>query len=124
MTMTPTFAPCWRKDLHVPRSEYAWCKEAQLKLREAMYASFTSVDALLTPAATGPAPDAATTGDPLFNSPWSFTGLPTVCFPAGRADGLPLGIQLVGAPWSESGLLATAAWCESVLGFEVGEPPL
>jgi Asp-tRNA(Asn)/Glu-tRNA(Gln) amidotransferase A subunit family amidase len=105
--------------------EYARCKEVQRQLREDMLACFTNTDALLTPATTGPAPDAATTGDPLFNSPWSFTGLPTVCFPGGRApDGLPLGIQLVGAPWSESRLLSTAAWCESAFGFEAGEPPL
>ena len=106
-------------------AEYARSKEAQRHLREDMLACFTNADALLTPATPGPAPDAATTGDPLFNSPWSFTGLPTVCFPGGRVpDGLPLGIQLVGAPWSESGLLSAAAWCESALGFEVGEPPL
>jgi Asp-tRNA(Asn)/Glu-tRNA(Gln) amidotransferase A subunit family amidase len=37
---------------------------------------------------------------------------------------LPLGIQLVGAPWSENGLLTVAAWCEDVLGFEAAEPAL
>ena len=80
---------------------------------------------LLTPAATGPAPDAATTGDPLFNSPWSYTGLPTICFPGGRSlDGLPLGIQLVGTPWSENGLLAVAAWCEDVVALDAAEPAL
>ena len=55
-------------------------------------------------------PDAATTGDPAFNSPWSYTGLPTVSLPAGwSADGLPLAIQLVGPPWQEAELLAAAA---------------
>ena len=33
------------------------------------------------PATTRSAPDAATTGDPAFNSPWSYTGLPVVSFP-------------------------------------------
>jgi aspartyl-tRNA(Asn)/glutamyl-tRNA(Gln) amidotransferase subunit A len=83
------------------------------------------VDALLTPATTGPAPDAATTGDPAFNSPWSYTGLPTVSFPAGwSADGLPLAIQLAGPAWSEADLLAVAAWCEGVLGVPEKEPPI
>jgi Asp-tRNA(Asn)/Glu-tRNA(Gln) amidotransferase A subunit family amidase len=119
----PNIRALLEEGLACPALEYAWCKEAQLKLREAMRACFTRVDALLTPATPGPAPDAATTGDPVFNSPWSYTGLPTVCFPAGRSpEGLPLGVQLVGAPWSENGLLAIAAWCENVLGFEIGEP--
>ena len=89
-----------------------------------MLSCFDGVDALLTPATTGPAPDMATTGDPIFNSPWSFTGLPTVSLPAGRnPEGMPLGIQLVGRPWDEAELLAAAAWCEEVLGFARIEPP-
>ena len=41
-----------------------------------------------------------TTGDPVFNSPWSFTGLPTASFPiAFSPDGLPLSLQLVGRHW-------------------------
>jgi aspartyl-tRNA(Asn)/glutamyl-tRNA(Gln) amidotransferase subunit A len=111
--------------LACPAPEYVRCKEAQRRLRGEMLPCFTDIDALLTPATTGPAPDAATTGDPLFNSPWSFTGLPTVCFPAGRSrEGLPLGIQLVGGPWSENGLLTVAAWCEDAAGLEAAEPAL
>ena len=48
------------------------------------------VDALVTPATLGPAPDPSTTGDPAFNSPWSYLGFPTVSFPIGfSADGCP-----------------------------------
>ena len=55
------------------------------------------VDAMVTPAALGAAPDPSTTGDPAFNSPWSLLGLPTVSFPIGfSADGLPLAVQLIG----------------------------
>ena len=86
-----------------------------------MEACFAGVDALLTPAAPGRA-DAATTGDPAFNSPWSYTGLPTVCSPARSPEGLPLGLQLVGRAWGEADLLAAAAWCEDALGFQLGEP--
>jgi aspartyl-tRNA(Asn)/glutamyl-tRNA(Gln) amidotransferase subunit A len=103
-------------------SEYARCKEHQRQLTQAMMACFGGVDALLTPATTGPAPDADTTGNPAFNSPWSYTGLPTVSLPAGRSpDGLPLAVQLVGPPWMEGELLAVAAWCEQAL--EVPDPP-
>jgi aspartyl-tRNA(Asn)/glutamyl-tRNA(Gln) amidotransferase subunit A len=104
--------------------DYARCKEHQRRLSREMRACFVGVAALLTPAAPGPAPDAATTGDPVFNSPWSYTGLPTVCFATGRdADGMPLGIQLVGRRWGEADLLAAAAWCERRVGIALGEPP-
>ena len=121
----PNIRALIEEGLACPAPVYARARLLQTKLREEMLACFANVDALLTPATTGPAPDAATTGDPLFNSPWSFTGLPTVCFPAGRSpDGLPLGLQLVGAPGSEDGLLTVAAWCEDSLEYAVAEPAL
>jgi len=72
------------------------------------------------PAAVGPAPGPQTTGDPRFNSPWSYAGCPALNLPCGLSrDGLPLGVQVVdGLPWDENGLTATALWCEEVLGFE------
>ncbi len=74
------------------------------------------VDALVTPAALGAAPDPSTTGDPVFNSPWSLLGLPTVSFPIGlSADGLPLAVQLVGRTGFDLALLRTAEWCETVI---------
>jgi aspartyl-tRNA(Asn)/glutamyl-tRNA(Gln) amidotransferase subunit A len=110
--------------LACPAPEYARAKEHQRELSRDMLACFEGVDVLLTPATRGPAPDAATTGDPAFNSPWSYTGLPTVCLPAGwSAEGLPLAIQLVGRPWHEAELLAAAAWCEQALALEPREPP-
>ena len=67
------------------------------------------VDALVTPAALGAAPDPSTTGDPVFNSPWSLLGLPTVSFPIGlSADGLPLAVQLIGRARFDLHLLRTA----------------
>jgi Asp-tRNA(Asn)/Glu-tRNA(Gln) amidotransferase A subunit family amidase len=111
--------------LSCPGPEYANCKQQQLELSTAMLACFAEADVLLTPATIGPAPDAATTGDPAFNSPWSYTGLPTVSVPAGwDGEDLPLAIQLVGRPWGEADLLAAAVWCEQTLGLDRREPPL
>ena len=114
------YGPCvtalLEEGLSCPAPEYASCRHHQHRLRAEMAACFASVDALLMPATTTPAPDAATTGDPAFNSPWSYTGLPVVSFVAGRtAGGLPLSLQLVGPAWGEAGLLAAAAWCEEAL---------
>jgi Asp-tRNA(Asn)/Glu-tRNA(Gln) amidotransferase A subunit family amidase len=41
--------------------------------------------------------------------PWSLTGFPAVSVPCGWADGLPIGMQLVAAPWRED--LVVAAGC-------------
>jgi Asp-tRNA(Asn)/Glu-tRNA(Gln) amidotransferase A subunit family amidase len=73
--------------------------------------------ALVTPATVGPAPDPSTTGDPIFNAPWSYTGQPTISIPIGLSpDGLPLALQLVGTSFqSDDDLFQTALWCEDVL---------
>lgn len=47
----------------------------------------------------------------------SVTGLPAVSVPAAiDGDGLPIGAQLIGAPWSESRLIGIAAAVEQALG--------
>ncbi len=119
----PNIRQLLEEGIRCPAPEYARCKEHQKQLTREMLACCHEVDALLCPATPGPAPDAATTGDPAFNSPWSYTGLPCVSLPGGlSADGLPLCMQLVGPSWKEARLFGVAAWCEHVLGFEPGEP--
>ena len=52
-----------------------------------------------------------------YAAPWNIAGLPALVVPVGiRPDGLPLGVQLVGPPGSESLLLAVAGQ------FEVAAP--
>jgi aspartyl-tRNA(Asn)/glutamyl-tRNA(Gln) amidotransferase subunit A len=119
----PRIRDLLEEGLTCPAPEYTQCKRHQRELKAAMKACLDGVDVLLTPATTGPAPDAATTGDPLFNSPWSYTGQPTVAIPAGWSDeGLPLGIQLVGGAWQEAKVLRAAAWCEQALAVEQRTP--
>jgi aspartyl-tRNA(Asn)/glutamyl-tRNA(Gln) amidotransferase subunit A len=121
----PNIRGLLEEGLACPAPEYARCKDHQRELTTAMSACFEGLDALLMPATTGPAPALATTGDPAFNSPWSYTGLPNVSLPAGRsADGMPLAIQLAGPAFGEAGLFVAAAWCERVLGWELRAPPL
>ena len=76
----------------------------------------------LSPATVSSAPPfaARSTGDPQFNSVWSFSGLPTCGVPACLGeDGLPLGLQL-GAARESFELFQAAAWCEAVLEFPGG----
>jgi len=79
----------------------------------------------LTPATVTAAPAGLeSTGDPKFNSPWSYAGLPTVTIPCGlTANGMPCGLQLIGPRNGEALLLSLADWCESTLAFEA-TPPL
>jgi aspartyl-tRNA(Asn)/glutamyl-tRNA(Gln) amidotransferase subunit A len=105
--------------------DYVRAREHQKELRADMDSYVKDYHALLCPATTGPAPGLQTTGNPVFNSPWSYTGLPTVSLPAGLApDGMPLAIQLVGAWWGEKELSQVAGWCEEGLaGRFPGAPP-
>jgi len=102
--------------LSCPAPEYARAQEHKARLTAAMWDLVHRDNVLLCPATTGPAPRADTTGDPAFNSPWSYTGLPTISIQTGYfADGLPLAIQLVAGPNREDVLFSVAAWCEKRL---------
>jgi amidase len=58
---------------------------------------------------------------PMFN----LTGQPAIALPAGfGADGLPLGVQLVGRPGDEATLFALAAQLESARPWAQARPPL
>lgn len=85
------------------------------------------VQAYLTPAALGPAPDRSTTGDPAFNSYWSFLGTPTVSIPCGQSSGgLPMAVQLAVSQRSTLALFELANACEHVIeqaGLGVGPLP-
>ncbi len=121
----PNVRQLLEEGLRCPATDYYRAKEHQRQLRDDILPSLSGCDALITPATPGPAPNASTTGDPVFNAPWSYTGLPTVSLPAAFTEaGLPLSIQLVGAPWSEPRLFAVARWCEQRLALERRQPPL
>jgi len=70
--------------------------------------------AIITPPAAGEAPASlSVTGDPSFCSIWTLMGTPAITIPTGKGpNGLPLGLQLVGAVDEDNYLLSTAAWCE------------
>jgi Asp-tRNA(Asn)/Glu-tRNA(Gln) amidotransferase A subunit family amidase len=69
-------------------------------------------DAILTPAALGTAPKGLdSTGDPSFCTLWTLAGLPALSLPLLHgANGLPLGVQLVGRRSFDARLLRTARW--------------
>lgn len=76
-----------------------------------------AVDAVLVPSAVGEAPEGLqSTGDALFNRPWTTIGVPAITLPnsTGR-NGLPVGIQLVAPYGTDERLIAVADWVEGAL---------
>jgi len=68
-------------------------------------------DAIVTLSAPGIAPKGMATGNPVFNSLWTLTGLPAITLPLLKGEaGLPIGVQLVGAAGEDARLLRTANW--------------
>jgi Asp-tRNA(Asn)/Glu-tRNA(Gln) amidotransferase A subunit family amidase len=69
------------------------------------------IDLWICPSALGPAPDGIqSTGSPNMNLVWTHAGMPVVTLPAEKAqNGLPLGLQLIGAFGTDEYLLA---WCQ------------
>jgi Asp-tRNA(Asn)/Glu-tRNA(Gln) amidotransferase A subunit family amidase len=70
-----------------------------------------SHSAIITLAAPGIAPKTlASTGNPAFNVPWTYLGHPCVTLPLLEVDGMPIGVQLIGARRDDARLLRTAQW--------------
>jgi Asp-tRNA(Asn)/Glu-tRNA(Gln) amidotransferase A subunit family amidase len=84
-------------------------------LNEGFAEIFERFDALVTPAAPGTAPKGlGSTGDPAFCTLWTLLGTPAVTLPLMQgANGLPLGVQLVGPKHGDARLLRTARWLSS-----------
>lgn len=114
----PQVAKLIREGLNTPAVEYAEALEQQENnFRFFMNELSAPFDALICPATPTAAPASrASTGDPRFNSPWSFSGQPTVSFPIGLdAAGMPLAMQLVGQLFADEPLIHTGAWCQRVV---------
>ncbi len=79
---------------------------------------FERCDAILTPAVAGTAPPGlASTGDPSFCTLWTLCGMPALALPLLQgANGLPLGVQLVGQRHHDARLLRTARWLVTQVG--------
>lgn len=112
----PNLSALIEEGLATSPEDYHTAIEHQDRFKQNVRQLFHGVDAILVPATVTTAPTSETTGDPRFNSPWSYGGVPTVNIPCGVAeDGLPVGMQFVGGEFSEPALLRIAEWAERAL---------
>lgn len=125
--MARCYYPYWRKSAAALSSEvlaaieegneilardYIAALDVPKVLSAALEEIFGRCDAIICPAALGPAPEGLeSTGDPLFNGLWTLTGHPAVTLPLLRSSNdLPMGVQLVGERGNDARLLRTANW--------------
>lgn len=105
---------------------YTKAQKVRRLIAEDFKKAFETVDIILTPTA----PSAAfgigdNTDDPVtmwlndvFTIPTSLAGLPGLSLPAGlSADGLPMGLQLIGRPFDEETVFKVAGVMETAAGF-------
>ena len=103
----------------VPAVTYVQAQRIREKFRDAMLEAVSGYDAVIGPTTPSAPGDPSTTGNPVFQVPWTSCGFPAITLPCSLSEsGLPLGVQLAVGPLEESRLLSAAAWCERALGFE------
>jgi len=108
---------------------YGRAQRVRTKITEDFRAAFERVDFVVTPTSPTVAfPLGEKTDDPLAmylndycTIPMPLAGIPAISIPNGLSEGLPVGLQLVGAQFSENTLFRAGHALEQAIGFEEGE---
>ena len=97
--------------------DYLKALSVRMTLRAALREVLLEYDAIITPPATGEAPEGlGATGNPAFCVIWSLLGVPAITIPVMTGpNGLPLGLQIVEKYLGDQRLLRVANWCENHL---------
>jgi aspartyl-tRNA(Asn)/glutamyl-tRNA(Gln) amidotransferase subunit A len=110
---------------------YLKAQKVRRCIRNDFIEAFKQCDALLSPIALSTAfAIGEKMDDPIqlyledvFTVPLNLAGLPGICVPVGLgADGLPLGLQLIGKAFDEVNLFKVASALESAAGFKAKPP--
>jgi Asp-tRNA(Asn)/Glu-tRNA(Gln) amidotransferase A subunit family amidase len=111
----------------IPSAWYIQAQRFRRWYRDRVRSMFEQVDVILAPTTPCTAPllgqETITLGDKevlvrpnlgLFTQPLSFIGLPVLSVPLHRPGALPLGVQLIAAPYQEASILRVAARLEAL----------
>lgn len=110
--LSPQLSESLERGSRMPARDYIAALDWPDYLYAALGEIFQRCDAIITPAAPGSAPRGLeSTGDPVFNAIWTLCGTPAITLPLfSDADGMPMGVQLVGPRGGDGRLLRTARW--------------
>jgi aspartyl-tRNA(Asn)/glutamyl-tRNA(Gln) amidotransferase subunit A len=116
----------------ISASEYLTARALRRQVRSGLETVLNACDALILPAAPLPAPKRGTTQVTLesgtvthrnafleLTAPFSLVGLPTLSMPFAKIDGLPVGLQIVGARGSDAHLIEIGLMLETFLNIDV-----
>lgn len=115
--LSPTLQPVVTRGRAITQAQYDDALTVKASAEDFFAGFFRDYDAILAPAATGEAPAFGNgTGDPIFCTLWTLAGLPSVTLPLLVGEnGLPIGVQLIGAVEADDRLLRTARWVTNEL---------
>ena len=136
-TVDPVVRSFWERGRAMPASEYIGTVARMHNTSREVVRALLPYDALITPTLTRPPmrlgtmfADPAKYADDLFGwiaftFPFNATGQPAISLPNGFTKaGLPIGLQIVGRPADESGIIALAAAWEEARPWVDQHPPL
>jgi Asp-tRNA(Asn)/Glu-tRNA(Gln) amidotransferase A subunit family amidase len=104
-----------RRGLGISGQQYVDACEHVGKMQFAIDRIFLEYPAILSPAATGPAPAGYdSTGDPANNAPWTALGVPAISVPLPVGDA-PLGLQITAPRGQDDALVSIAEYVEQFL---------
>lgn len=104
---------------------FLWAQKCRMKIYNKLLQVLDEYDYIILPTTPSCAPTLTYLEEnvELVNSADVFTalanlsGFPAISLPAGECDGLPMGIQLIGKPFSENNLLETVKVIEEQISF-------
>ena len=118
----PRTAAALREGQTVGAEELTEARQGRATLRHELEALMAQakIDIWVCPATTEPAPEGLdSTGSPILNLPWTYAGMPAITVPGGHAaNGLPLGLQCVGASMADEYLLEWIAPIAEILASQ------
>ncbi len=123
--------------LEIPANEYLKAMRIRALIQEAFRDLLSITDVLIAPTRFEPAPKItqplvgansrpipATAGLTALIPAGNLAGLPALSIPCGFANGMPMGLQLVGSPYSENMLLAIGKTFQDRTDWHKRRPPV